>query len=235
GGARASEARIADSVDRLADVLGNLGVLIGLIGVRMGLLWADAAAALIVAVIIVRAAGILTWRSGDILIDRAPAGAEEDLRGAIRNVDGVREVRSVRVRRSGPNLIGDASIATGRMLSVEAVSALVEDVKARARSVLPPLELAVTAEGQKQGAGLDVTARNVQLAARIRAIVEAHPEVKRCVDVELSSRQNQIHAHVVAEVAGEVSLEHAHRIESELEETIRREIPGIHEVVTRAT
>ena len=318
GGAINSDAMLADSVDRLADVLANLGVLIGLVGVRMGLLWADAAAALIVAVIIVRAAGILTWRSGDILIDRAPAGAEEDLRGAIRNVDGVREVRSVRVRRSGPNLIGDASIATGRMLSVEAVSALVEDVKARARSVLPRLDLAVTVEGQKQGAdlverihaaaarsggvrdlhnvtvvrevdgslhltmhaklpgdqtvaeassvsrnleqsiraelpevtridihlepmepqvvpGLDVTARNVQLAARIRAIVEAHPEVKRCVDVELSSRQNQIHAHVVAEVAGEVSLEHAHRIESELEETIRREIPGIHEVVTRAT
>src|SRR2546428_735177 len=200
---------LADSVDRLADVLANLGVLIGLIGVRMGLLWADAAAALIVAVIIVRAAGMLTWRSGDILIDRAPAGAEEDLRGAIRNVGGVREVRSVRVRRSGPNLIGDATIATGRMLSVEAVSALAEDVQARARSVLPRLDLA--------------------------GIVEAHPEVKRCVDVELSSRQNQIHAHVVAEVAGEVSLEHAHRIESELEETIRREIPEIHEVVTRAT
>jgi len=109
-------------------------------------MWADAAAALVVAVIIVRAAGMLTWRSGDILIDRAPAGAEENLRDAIRDVDGVREVRSVRVRRSGPNLIGDASIATGRMLSVEAASALVEDVKARARSVLPQLDLAVSVE-----------------------------------------------------------------------------------------
>ena len=83
--------------------------------------------------------------------------------------------------------------------------------------------------------GQDVTARNAQLAARIRAIVEAHPEVKRCVDVELSNRNNQIYAHVVAEVEGAVSLEDAHRIESELEETIRREIPEIHEVVTRAT
>jgi divalent metal cation (Fe/Co/Zn/Cd) transporter len=280
--------------------------------------WADAAAALVVAVIIVRAAGKLAWRSGDILIDRAPAGAEEELRSAIRNVDGVREVRSVRVRRSGPNLIGDASIATGRMLSVEAVSALVRDVKARARSVLPRLDLAVAVEGQEQEGdlverihaaaarnggvrdlhnvtvereadgslhltmhaklpgdqtldkasrtsralertiraelpdvtridihlepmepdvvpGQDVTARNTQLAARVRHIVESHPEVKRCVDVELSNRQNGIHAHVVAEVAGEISLEHAHRIESDLEETIRREVPDLHEVVTRVT
>ena len=68
-----------------------------------------------------------------ILIDRAPAGAENQLREAIKSVGGVREVRSVRVRRSGPNLIGDASIATARMLSVEAAGALASDVKVKAR------------------------------------------------------------------------------------------------------
>ena len=318
GRAVASDAMLADSTDRVADVLANIGVLVGLAGVRMGLVWADAAAALVVAVIIVRAAGLLAWRSGDILIDRAPAGAEDQLRDAIRNVDGVREVRSVRVRRSGPNLLGDASIATGRMLSVEAASALADAVKARAGEVLPGLDLYVAVEGQRQegdlverihaaaardGAvrdlhnvtvereadgslhltmhaklpgdqslakaartsralerairtelpgvnridihlepmepdvvpGQDVTARNAQLASRMRELVESHPEVKRLVDVELSNRHNRIHAHVVAEVNGDISLEHAHRVESELEEMLRREIPEVHEVVARAT
>jgi len=313
-----SDAMQADATDRLADVAANLGVLAGLVGVRMGVRWADAAAALLVAVVIVRAAGMLTWRSGDILIDRAPAGAEKELREAIQSVDGVREVRSVRVRRSGPNLIGDASIATGRMLSVEAASALTKDVKARARSVMPRLDLAVAVEGLAQQSDLvervhaaaarngsvrdlhnvtvereadgslhltmhaklpgdqtlatasrtsrdlersiraelpevtridihlepmepqvvpgeDVTARNTQLAARIRKVVESHPEVRRLVDVELSDRQNRLYAHVVAEVAGDISLEHAHEIESQLEEMIRREIPETHEVVTRVT
>ena len=318
GRAVASDAMLADSTDRVADVLANIGVLVGLAGVRMGLVWADAAAALVVAVIIVRAAGLLAWRSGDILIDRAPAGAEDQLRDAIRNVDGVREVRSVRVRRSGPNLLGDASIATGRMLSVEAASALADAVKARAGEVLPGLDLYVAVEGQRQegdlverihaaaardGAvrdlhnvtvereadgslhltmhaklpgdqtlakaartsralerairtelpgvnridihlepmepdvvpGQDVTARNAQLASRMRELVESHPEVKRLVDVELSNRHNRIHAHVVAEVNGDISLENAHRVESELEEMLRREIPEVHEVVARAT
>jgi len=318
GRAVASDAMLADSTDRVADVLANIGVLVGLAGVRMGLVWADAAAALVVAVIIVRAAGLLAWRSGDILIDRAPAGAEDQLRDAIRNVDGVREVRSVRVRRSGPNLLGDASIATGRMLSVEAASALAHAVKARAGEVLPGLDLYVAVEGQRQegdlverihaaaardGAvrdlhnvtvereadgslhltmhaklpgdqtlakaartsralerairtelpgvnridihlepmepdvvpGQDVTARNAQLASRMRELVESHPEVKRLVDVELSNRHNRIHAHVVAEVNGDISLEHAHRVESELEEMLRRELPEVHEVVARAT
>src|SRR3989441_409090 len=111
-----SDALLADATNRWSDVLATIGVLAGLAGVRMGLAWADSVAALLVAVIIARAAGTLAWRSGDILIDRAPAGAERKLRAAIAGVDGVREVRSVRVRRSGPNLLGDASIATARML-----------------------------------------------------------------------------------------------------------------------
>jgi cation diffusion facilitator family transporter len=313
-----SEAMQADATNRFSDVLATLGVLAGLIGVRLGLSWADSVAALLVAGIIARAAGLIAWRSGDILIDRAPAGAEDLLRSAIRNVAGVREVGSVRVRRSGPNMIGDVSIATGRMLSVEAASALVDDVKKSARSVLPGLDLAVSVQGDQRESDLverihaaaarnggvrdlhnvtlereadgslhltmhaklpadqqlaaatrtsrdlersikaelpevgridihlepiepqvvlgeDVTARRMQLAQRIRELVEAHPQVKRLVDVELSDRRNRIHAHVVAELAGEMTLDDAHDIESQLEEQILREIPEVHEVVTRVT
>lgn len=318
GRAISSDAMMADSTDRLADVLANIGVLVGLLGVRMGLIWADAAAALLVALVIVRAAGVLAWRSGDILIDRAPAGAEDVLRKAILSVEGVREVRLVRVRRSGPNLIGDARIATGRMLSVEAASALVREIKDQARAVLPRLDLAVAVEGQEQRGdlveqihaaaarnggvrdlhnvtvereangslhismhvklpgdqtlsqasktrraldqairadlpdvtridihlepmepmvvpGQDITARRTQLADTMRAVVASHPEVQRSLDVELSSRDGRIFAHVLAQVAGDVSLEHAHRIESELEEMIRRATPEVHEVVATVT
>jgi cation diffusion facilitator family transporter len=313
-----SDAMLADATDRVADVIATVGVIVGLVGVRLGLSWADSAAALLVAGIIFRAAGMLAWRSGDILIDRSAAGAEKQLRAAIQDVNGVREVRSVRVRRSGPNLIGDASIATRRMLSIEAAGALAEEVKRTARSVLPTLDLSVLVEGQAlQGdlverihaaaarnggvrdlhnvtvereadgslhltmhaklpgdmtlakasgasgaleetlraelpdatridihlepmeprvvSGVDVTARFAQLASRMREIVEAHPEVRRCVDVELSDRHQRIHAHVVAEVDGAISLEQAHRIETELEERIRRALPEVHEVVARAT
>jgi divalent metal cation (Fe/Co/Zn/Cd) transporter len=83
--------------------------------------------------------------------------------------------------------------------------------------------------------GEDVTARRAQLATRMREIVESHPEVLRGVDVELSDRHQRIHAHVVAQVAGDIDLEQAHRIETELEEMIRREFPEVHEVVARAT
>jgi divalent metal cation (Fe/Co/Zn/Cd) transporter len=312
-----SEALQADATNRLADVLATVGVLAGLVGVRMGFAWADSVAALLVAGIIARAAGLVAWRSGDILIDRAPAGAEKEVRAAIQKVHGVREVRSVRVRRSGPMLLGDASIATARMLSLEAAGALVEEVKQVARTTLPALELTVVVEGQTRPSDLverihaaaarnggvrdlhnvtveresdgslhltmhaklpgdmtlataslasaelertlrtelqdatrvdihlepmephvvsgeDVTGRRAQLVTRMRDVVASHPEVRRCVDVELSDRHHRIYAHVVAELDGEVSLEHAHQIESELEGQIRRALPEVHEVVARA-
>jgi cation diffusion facilitator family transporter len=314
----ASEAMLADATDRMADVLATLGVLAGLAGVRMGFTWADSAAALLVALVIARAAARLAWRSGDILMDRAPAGAEKQLRAAIQGVSGVREVRSVRVRRSGPQLLGDASIATARMLPVEAAGPLIDEVKSAARAALPSIDLTVVVEGQTTPSDLvervhaaaardgrvrdlhnvtveresdgslhltmhaklpgemtladatltstqlertlraelpeatridihlepmeptvvrgeDVTKRRAQLAARMREVVESHPAVKRCADVELSDRHGRIHAHVVAELAGDVSLEQAHQVESELEEQIRRALPEIAEVTARAT
>ncbi len=313
-----SDALQADATNRWSDVLATIGVLAGLIGVRMGFAWADSAAALLVAVIIVRAAGRVAWRSGDILIDRAATGAEKQLRSAIQGVSGVREVRSVRVRRSGPKLLGDAVIATARMLSLEAAGRLVDEVKRVAGAALPELELTVLVEGQSRpsdlvervhaaaarnggvrdlhnvtveresdgslhltmhaklpgdmtlasaslaSAGLektlraelpdatridihlepmephvvsgeDVTQRHALLAERMREIVESHPAVKSGVDVELSDRHNRIHAHVVAELAGDVSLEQAHQVETELEELIRRALPEVHEVTARAT
>ena len=224
----------------------------------------------------------------------------------------------MRVRRSGPHLLGDASIATARMLPLEAAAGLVDDVKKAARAELPELDLTVLVEGQSQPSDLvervhaaaarnggvrdlhnvtveresdgslhltmhaklpgdmtlasasitsarlektlrselpeatridihlepmepivvrgeDVTQRRALLADRIRDVVGSHPAVRRLVDVELSDRHNRIHAHVVAELAGDVSLEQAHQVETELEEQIRRALPEVHEVTARAT
>lgn len=318
GRASESAALQADATDRLADVLASVAVLAGLAGVRSGIQWADSAAALLVSAIIARAAALLIWRSGDILIDRAPSGAEDKVRAAVARVDGVREVRSVRVRRSGPQLLGDVAVATPRMLPVEAAEAVIDDVKRAARQALPALEVNVQVEGQERPGdlverihaaaardgtvrdlhnvtveresdgrlhltmhgkvtgeislaaaiaksaqlertlreelpdaaridihlepmeptlitGQDVTARRAQLAARIRQVVEANAEVLRCDDVELSDRHGHIYAHVVVVLAGDVTLEHAHEIQSELEARIRLAVPEVREVVATAT
>jgi divalent metal cation (Fe/Co/Zn/Cd) transporter len=157
---------------------------------------------------------------------------------AARN-GGVRDLHNVTVEREADGslhltmhakLPGDQTLAAASRTSrdlEQSIRAELPEV-ARVDIHLEPMEPQVVP-------GQDVTARRTQLAARMREIVESHPEVKRCLDVELSDRRNRIYAHVVAEGAGDISLEHAHEIESQLEEMIRRGIPEVHEVVARVT
>ena len=123
------------------------------------------------------------------------------------------------MRRSGPDLIGDASIATGRMLSVEAASALVEDVKERARSVLPGLDLAVSVEGQKQGA--DLVERIHAAAARNGGVRDLHN-----VTVEREA-DGSLHLTMHAKLPGDQTLAKASRTSQSLERSIRAELPEV--------
>jgi divalent metal cation (Fe/Co/Zn/Cd) transporter len=93
---------------------------------------------------------------------------------------------------------------------------------------LEPLEPVVVS-------GADVTARRQDLAGKIRRIVESHPEVRSCRDVELSERAGGLVAHVVAEMAGGVSLQQAHQVETELEDRLRRALPELTDVVATVT
>jgi len=81
--------------------------------------------------------------------------------------------------------------------------------------------------------GSDVTARRQDLVERVRAVTLRQREVLDCLDVELSSRGGRLVAHVVARLPGSLALEGAHRIESELEEALRRELPELSAVVAR--
>jgi divalent metal cation (Fe/Co/Zn/Cd) transporter len=318
GRAAGSAALAADAQNRVADVLASLGVVAGLFGVRYGYWWADSVAALVVAALIAVAAVQILRHSADELMDRAPAGVEAGLRRAIGGVNGVREVRSVRVRRSGGRLLGDARVSTRRTLSVEGAQSLTEQVQAAAERELPGMDLVLVVEGQLEQANLverihatahrqaafrdihnvtveqeddgslhltlhaklppqlhleeaerrseeleaalraelpgahrvdihleplepdvvaghDVTANRTELADRVRRIASRQPEVVRCRDVELSSREGRITAHVVVEMTPAVSLERAHLVEDELERQILLEVPELEDVVTRAT
>ena len=313
-----SPALLAGAQNRLADIIASAGVLVGLLGVRLGYEWADSVAALLVAVVIFSSAVRLLWRSGDVLIDRAPSGVEDDLRRTIEGVDGVREVRSVRVRGSGNRMLGDARVTARPTLSVEGAQGLSGRVLSAVGAGHPNLDLSLVVESQsdeknlvervhavaaRQGvvkdlhnvtvereadgslhltmhvklpggmsldsateatseleqrlrqefpsvsrvdvhleplepdlvAGADVTGSREDLARRVREIVESHPAVLRCRDVELSARGGGLVAHVVAQMPGVVSLERAHQVETELEERLHAALPELSEVVARVT
>jgi cation diffusion facilitator family transporter len=97
--ATASEALAADALHFGSDIWSSVAVLIGLCGVAAGYAWADAAAAIVVAVFICIAGWRLGRRTIDTLTDTAPAGVSERIAAGAGAAGGRRAVRRARRRR----------------------------------------------------------------------------------------------------------------------------------------
>ena len=108
-----SQALEADALHFGTEMLSSCVVLVGLLVVKFGgagYYWADPAAAICVAAVMVFTAVRLGRRAADVLIDRAPEGLERQIQDLIRGVPGVRDVgricagRAARARLSMPRL-----------------------------------------------------------------------------------------------------------------------------------
>ncbi len=214
-----SPALAAGAQNRFADIFSSAGVLAGLLGVRFGFGWADAGAGLLVAAIIGRSAGLLAWRSADILMDRAPKGVEEAVRDAIQGVEGVRAVRGVRVRRSGGRLQGDARVTARPTLSIEAAQGLSERIKAAAREAEPELDLDLVLESQwKEG----------NLVERVHAVVARQGTVSDLHNVTVEHEANgSIHLSMHAKLPGAMTLEQATATTLALEASLKQVVPEV--------
>src|SRR6202034_3324225 len=99
--ATSSEALEADALHFRSDMWSSVAVLIGLGGVALGYAWADATAAIVVAVFICIAGWRLGRRTIDTLTDTAPEGVSERVSAIARQVPGVVSVERVRARPAG--------------------------------------------------------------------------------------------------------------------------------------
>ena len=138
--ATSSEALEADALHFSSDMWSSIAVLIGLGGVALGYPWADAAAALVVAVFICIAGWRLGRRTIDTLTDTAPAGVSERVAAIARAVPGVVGVDRVRARPAGAVLFVDLGVGVSRTLPLDRVTAIKERLTERhpRRNCPPP-------------------------------------------------------------------------------------------------
>ncbi len=119
-----SAAIIANAWDHRSDALCALAVLIGLIAVRIGgprFTWADEAASLVVVAAIVWTGVHLFRSSASELMDvQADSGFVDQIREAAFSVEGVEDVETLWVRKSGLEYFADIHIEVDQNLTVAA-------------------------------------------------------------------------------------------------------------------
>ncbi|HUF30607.1 MAG TPA: cation diffusion facilitator family transporter, partial [Gemmatimonadaceae bacterium] len=149
-----SRALEADALNFRADFFSSGVVLIGLAltsygetaGAPSWFLKADAAAALVVALIIIVMAGKLAVRAVNVLTDHASGELATRMTRAAAAVPGVLTARPVRMRESGQKVFADIVVGTTRGLSFAQAHEITEQVETAINEVDPRAEVLVHIE-----------------------------------------------------------------------------------------
>lgn len=224
-----SQALEADALHFSTDIWSSLVVLLGLFGVKaseyFGAVWleqADTIAALGVAVIVVGVSIKLGKKSLEDLLDAIPDDLQKQVIAAIGQVPGVQEVKLVRLRRSGPEVFADVTLAADRSVAFERTHAIADDAEAAVRRILPRADVVVHIE--------PTAAHDEHLLTTIRVLAARHGLGAHGIRVYEDAGRSSLELHL--EVKDSLSLEEAHRQATGFERALHEAIPGLTRIVT---
>src|SRR5947207_7154839 len=201
-----------------SDRVGSRAVLIGLLVARAGYHDADSVAALFVAVLVLGAAGRLMRRNVDVLMDRAPADAYEAARQAIReDVPGI-SLRRLRMRQSAGRHFADVVIGVSPGAAVAQGHAAADAVEDAVQRALPESDVVVHVEPERGDA--EVRERAQEAAVGVPRVREVHN-----VSVLTVDGRTEVSLHL--KLPGELSLDEAHAVASQVEDAIVEALPEV--------
>ena len=217
-----SQALAADALHFASDVLGSIAVIIGLALAGLGFWWGDAAAAIAVAIMIAVLGFRMARSTVETLLDRAPEGASEVARSAIRSVPGVVDVQRLRARKVGATYFIDSIVKVPRTYPIDRIDQIKQKAQAAVAAALGDTDLTFTAA--------PVALDNESVRERIMVIARNSGLAVHHVTVhDLSGR---LIVSIDLEVDGDMALTAAHDIAHNVERNIRDEFGADVEVDT---
>jgi len=219
----ASAALSANALHFGSDLAGSGAVLIGLLFVRAGYARADSAAALFVAVLVLLAAARLMKRNVDVLMDRAPADAEAAARAAIAHIEPAVTLDRLRMRQAGARQFADVVITVPPGAAVGQGHAAADRVEAALHDALPGSDVVVHVEPAHDEEAIRDRAHAAALG--VPSVREVHN-----VSVLYVGRRTEVSLHL--KLPGELTLEEAHEVATQVERAIREAAPEVDSVQT---
>ena len=206
-----------------SDLAGSGAVLLGLLLVRVGHQNADSAAALFVAVLVLLAAARLMKRNVDVLMDRAPADAEEAARTAIARIEPPVTLGRLRMRQAGSRQFADVVITVAPDAAVGQGHAAADRVEAALHDALPGSDIVVHVEPEEDEAAIRDRAHAAALGV---------PRVREVHNVEVIDVGGRTVISLHLKLPGEITLEDAHQVANQVEQAITDHAPEVDAVQT---
>ena len=149
-----SQALEADALHFSTDIWSSAVVILGLACVKLtdvlpGWTWlryADAAAAIVVALIVIGVTGKLAMRTLQPLLDAAPAGMEEKIKATAEALPGILDCHNVRMRYCGSRLFVDMHVLVDGNQTLRQAHDLTDEVERAIQRIAPDVDVTVHAE-----------------------------------------------------------------------------------------
>ena len=240
-----SQALEADALHFKADILSSGIVLIGLLSV---LLWsipnADAYAALAVSAMIIYTSLGLGRRTLDILLDKAPKGAHEQILESVSGLNDINSMHNIRVRRVGTKIFVDMHIEVPRTYTHDRAHRVATAVEERVKRSLPNSDVLVHVDA------VEITNEKIRdrirlIAAETEGIRNVHSiylstlssslsDDKKSGGLDLSDKRNKLPLCLYLDVQMDdnLDLKAAHGIIDAFEKTLKNEVSDVLNITT---
>jgi cation diffusion facilitator family transporter len=217
-----SELLIADAAHTRTDVFVTISVLVSMVLVALGLLWVDTVAALVIVLLILRAAWQVLRQTGSVLVDTAPYSADQ-LAAWVGEVPSVEHVSRVRSRGPVDASYIDVDVEVAPEMTAEHTAAIASAIRDKLHQNLDGIdEIEVHFVPKQDGE------RDYALSAR--AVADALGLTTH--EVRVSEGQNGKLLEMHVEVPPGQTLGDAHEQVSRLERDVRQNLPEVSEVIT---
>jgi len=224
-----SQALEADALHFSTDIWSSAVVLLGLCGVlaskRFNIAWlmqADAVAALGVAVVVIWVGFKLGKKSVDDLLDSVPKGLQEQVAAAAGRVSGVEGVTRLRMRRSGPEIFADVTLAVAHGMAFERAHDIAHEVENAVNAVVPNADVVVHVE--------PIAPEVEDVTSIVRLLAARHGLGAHGIRIYEENRQRWLELHL--EVSESLLLDEAHAQATEFERAVRERLPGVTRIIT---
>ena len=216
-----SQALEADALHFSSDIWSSLTVLVGLAFVSFGYGSLDAVAAIGVALLVLFVSYRLGRRTIDALMDRVPVDVARQTEQSIRTVEGVEELRSMRMRMSGSRAFVDVTVGIRRTMPFERAHRVMDDVEKAIHGIQPGADVTVHAEPFRS--------QDETIVDRVRMIV-VNKGLPPPHNLEVHHSGGKYFIDFDVEYEKGSTFDQAHALASEIEEQIRNEISSVEKV-----
>jgi cation diffusion facilitator family transporter len=213
-----SQALEADALHFASDVWSSTTVVCGLFFVWIGYPEFDAVAAIGVALLVLFVSYRLGRRTIDALMDRVPKAMVKEIEKAIKSVDGVEELRSLRIRPSGAHIFIDTVVALRRTIPFQSAHSIMDNIERSVRAFRPNADVVVHAE--------PLEAKDETIVDKVRMIV-MNKGLRAPHNIEVHITDGKYFIDFDVEYAEGKSFTEAHDTTSDIEQQILRELPAV--------